>query len=298
MRLFPNGREFSCRELVKSSDMKKIIAAFDGLRFSESTLDYSVYLAKQYNAHIVGVFLQESTRVGYAVYATLVQDTAPGKTIFDEIALADKVATEEAISRFEVGCRKAGINYSIHRDKSSAFDELMHETIFADLLLIDAWETFSYIESGLPGWFIKNVLHHVYCPVLVVPKKFNPVQKLVLLYDGSPSSVHAIRMFNYIFPEMNLLETKLVSATEDASSLHLPDNKLIKEWMKRHFPVVTYQVLKGYAKDIVAMLRAEESGILVVAGAYHRSNLSMWFHKSIADLLIKEVKVPLFIAHT
>ena len=278
--------------------MKKIIAAFDGLRFSESTLDYSVYFAKQYNAHIVGVFLQESTRVGYAVYATIVQDAAPGRTIFDEIELADRKATEEAIARFEEGCRNAKVNYSIHRDKKSAFDELMHETIFADLLIIDAWETFSYIESGLPGWFIKNILHHVHCPVLVVPKKFYPIQKLVLLYDGSPSSVHAIRMFNYVIPEMNRLESKLVSASEDDSSMHLPDNKLLKEWMKRHFPEVAYQVLKGYARDIIAMLKAEEPGVLVVAGAYHRSNLSMWFHKSLADLLIKEVKVPLFIAHT
>jgi nucleotide-binding universal stress UspA family protein len=278
--------------------MKKIIAAFDGLRFSESTLEYSVYLAKKYNAHIVGVFLQESTRVGYAVYATLVQDAAPGRTIFDEIELADRKATEEAIGRFEEGCRLGKVNYSVHRDKKSAFEELMHESIYADLLIIDAWETFSYIESGLPGWFIKNVLHHVHCPVMVVPKKFYPIQRLVLLYDGSPSSVHAIRMFNYVIPEMNRLETKLVSATEDASSMHMPDNKLLKEWMKRHFPEVTYQVLKGYAKEIVAMLKAEEPGVLVVAGAYHRSNVSMWFHKSLADLLIKDVKVPLFISHT
>jgi nucleotide-binding universal stress UspA family protein len=278
--------------------MKKIIAAFDGLRFSESTLEYSVYLAKQYNAHIVGVFLQESTRVGYAVYATLVQDAGPGRTIFDEIEMADRKATEEAIARFEEGCKLGKVNYSVHRDKRSAFEELMHESIFADLLVIDAWETFSYIESGLPGWFIKNILHHVHCPVLVVPKKFHPLHRLVLLYDGSPSSVHAIRMFNYIIPEMNRLETKLVSAVEDASSMHLPDNKLLKEWMKRHFPEVTYQVLKGYAKEIIAMLKAEEPGVLVVAGAYHRSNVSMWFHKSLADLLIKDVKVPVFISHT
>ena len=277
--------------------MNKIIAAFDSLRFSESTLAYSIYLAKRYNAHIVGVFLQESTRVGYAVYATLVENAVPGKTIFDEIAQADKMATEKAVTQFEESCKEAKVTYSIHRDKKSAFEELIHETIFADLLVIDAWETFSYIETGLPGWFIKNVLHHVHCPVLVVPKKFILIDKLVLLYDGSPSSVHAIRMFNYIWPEMNQLETKLVSAKEDAYSMHLPDNKLLKEWMKRHFPKVTYQVIEGYGKEIIALLKAEDPGILVVAGAYHRSNLSMWFHKSLADLLIKDVKSPVFIAH-
>jgi hypothetical protein len=277
--------------------MKKIIAAFDSLKFSESTLQYSIYLAKQYDAHIVGVFLQESTRIGYAVYATMVKESSAGRTIFDEIELADKAATERSIAEFEADCRKAKINFSIHRDKKNALDELLHETIFADLLVIDAWETFSYFENNLPGWFIKNVLHHVHCPVLVVPKKFNPVNNLVLLYDGTPSSVHAIKMFNYILPEMGKLEAKLLSARHDTSSMHLPDNKLIKEWIKRHYKKLTYQVLKGNSKEIAAMLKTQDPGVLVIAGAYHRSSLSMWFHKSLADLLIKEVKVPLFIAH-
>lgn len=277
--------------------MKKIIAAFDSIRFSESTLKYAVYLAKQYDAHIVGVFLKESTRVGYAVYATMVRQSATNKSIFDEIDRADRIATEKAIADFENGCRKEKINFSIHEDKGNALDELLHETIFADLLVIDAWETFSYLENSLPGWFMKNVLHHVHCPVLVVPKKFNPIKKLIFLYDGSTSSVHAIKMFNYILPEMNKLESKLLSAKGGTSSMHLADNKLIREWMKRHYPEIEYQVLKGYEHEIATVLKAEEPGVLVVAGAYHRSSFSMWFHQSMADILMKDVRVPLFIAH-
>ncbi len=278
--------------------MKKIIAAFDSIRFSESTLKYAVYLAKQYDAHIVGVFLKESTRVGYAVYATLVKQSVSNKSVFDEIERADRIATEKAIADFEDGCRKGKINFSVHEDKGNALDELLHETIFADLLIIDAWETFSYMENSLPGWFMKNVLHHVHCPVLVVPKKFNPVKKLVFLYDGSPSSVQAIKMFNYILSEMGKLETRLISAKQGVSSMHLSDNKLIREWMKRHYPEIIFQVLKGGEKEITTVLKAEEPGVLVVAGAYHRSSFSMWFHQSLADLLIKEVRVPIFIAHT
>ena len=36
--------------------MKKIIAAFDGLKFSKSTRDYAIQIAKENNAHLVGVF--------------------------------------------------------------------------------------------------------------------------------------------------------------------------------------------------------------------------------------------------
>ena len=48
--------------------MKKIIAAFDGLKFSRSTRDYAITLAKMHKAHLVGVFLEDFTYTGYKIY--------------------------------------------------------------------------------------------------------------------------------------------------------------------------------------------------------------------------------------
>lgn len=41
--------------------MKKIIAAFDGLKYSESTRDYAIYLTKQTNTHLIGIFMDDPT---------------------------------------------------------------------------------------------------------------------------------------------------------------------------------------------------------------------------------------------
>ncbi|HTS43616.1 MAG TPA: universal stress protein [Puia sp.] len=276
--------------------MKKIIAAFDGLRFSKSTMQYAAHLAQLSDAHLVGVFLSEATRLSYAVYATIAKQSFTGKNIFDEIDRSDAVAIKESMDTFESECRGLKISYTLHRDKKNAIHELIHETVFADLLVIDAWETFSYLENRLPGWFIRNILHDAQCPVLVVPKKFQPVKKLIFLYNGTPSAVHAIKMFNYIFPEMNTLEAELLCAKED--NLHLPDNKLLKEWTKSHYNNLEYKVMKGKEREIVTILTNEDPGSLVIAGAYDRSYLSMWFHESLADLLLRETRVPIFIAHT
>ena len=277
--------------------MKKIVAAFDSLKFSDSTLQYAIELAKHHHAHIVGVFLKEFTKVGYAVYATLVEESASGKSIFDEIERADQREMTKAITVFEARCREEKIEYSVHKDKGTALNELRHESLFADLLVVDAWETFSYLENNLPGWFIKNVLHEMNCPVLVVPKHFNSIKNLILLYDGSPSSIFAIKMFNYILPEMSEMQTTVLTAKTGSSSMHLPDSKLLKEWMKRHFKKVTYQVIKGTEREIPAIVKKDGPGLLIVAGAYHRSSFSMFFHKSLADILIQELRVPIFITH-
>ncbi len=277
--------------------MKKIIAAFDSLRFSDSTMEYAIYFAKQYDAHIVGVFLSETTRLGYAVYEMMVKQSISGAAGMKEIDKTDAATMKESINRFELACRAAKINHSIHRDKENAAQELLHETIFADILVIDASETFSYFEAGLPGGFIENILHNTKCPVMVVPKKFKPINKLALLYDGEPSSVFAIKMLGYIVPEIAMLETKLFYAQHGSLTLRLPDNKLMREWIKRHFPKVEYRLIKGNEKELVATIAAEDPGILIVIGAYNRSNLSMWFRNSLADLLMNEIKTPLFIAH-
>ena len=48
--------------------MKKIIAALDGLKYSKSTRDYAVHLAKQTNTHLARFFMDDITYTGYKIY--------------------------------------------------------------------------------------------------------------------------------------------------------------------------------------------------------------------------------------
>jgi len=278
--------------------MKKIIAAFDGLRFSENTLHEAVRLAKQHHAHLVGVFLQEFTSRGFIVYESLVSQSASGKSLFEELENQDELMYEASIDTFEAACKHAGVNYSLHRDRHSALKDLLHESVFADLMLIDPTETFSYIEENTPGWFMKSLLHEAHCPVWLVPQRFSPVSHLVFLYDGSPSSVFAMKMFTYLFPEMTSKECMVLSVRSGTLNLHLPDHKLIHEWMKRHYPHAEYKVVKGETADLIAACKTMLPGMLIVAGAYERNKLSTWLHPSLADELLQELKVPLFLAHS
>ncbi|MVT08729.1 hypothetical protein [Chitinophaga tropicalis] len=75
--------------------MKKIIAAFDSLRFSESTLAYSIMLARQLNVHLVAVFMNDITYSSYNRYKVLAES---GDDAYREI---EKLDEEDA------KCRKA-----------------------------------------------------------------------------------------------------------------------------------------------------------------------------------------------
>ena len=277
--------------------MKKIIVAFDGLKYSESTRDYATYLAKQTNTHLVGIFMDDPTYTSYKIYELIVKEGA-SEEMLKKYEAKDKSTRDAAVINFEKACQKEGLEYTIHRDRKIAILELKHESIYTDLLIIDSKETLTHYTEKLPTRFIRDLLSDVQCPVLIVPQKYKPIQKIILLYDGEPSSVYALKMFSYLLPQLKHLDTEVISVNPVNTTLHMPDNKLMKEFMKRHFPKAKYSIMKGWAEDeIVKHLKQTSGNAIVVLGAYRRGTVSRWFRESMADTLMKEVKVPLFIAH-
>ncbi len=278
--------------------MKKFVVAFDGLRFSESASDCAFALAKQSNAHLVGVFLNDFMRHSYKAYE-LIADDGNYETKRSTLEEKDIESRNRALDKFETACQEAGLHYSIHRDRGVAIQELLHESIYADLLILDNSETLTLYKEKTPSEFIRDLLTQVQCPVMLVPNKVRPIKKLVLLFDGEPSSVFAIKMFSYSLDSLKQESTEVVSVKNTNQTLHLPDNKLMKEFMKRHFPNASYTVLKGDPEEeILNYLKLQKNNPLVVLGAYQRGMASRWFRPSMADLLMKELKLPLFIAHT
>ncbi len=278
--------------------MQKIIAAFDGLKFSAGTRDYAIDIARQTNTHLVGVFMDDPGYSSYKIYEFISKEGVSAGSL-NKFEAKDRSTRDAAAKNFEKACQKEGLEYNIHHDRKTAIQALKHESIYCDLLVIDTGETLTHYKEKLPTRFIRDLLSDTQCPVLVVPQKYKPVQKIILLYDGGPSSVYAIKMFSYLLPQLKQLETEVISVNPVNTTLHMPDNKLMKEFMKRHYPKAKYVVTKGWAEDeIVRHLKLQQHiNALVVLGAYRRGTISRWFRESMADILMKEVKLPLFIAH-
>ena len=277
--------------------MKKIIAAFDGLRYSASTAAYAVNLSAANNFYLVAVFIEDFTYHSYNL-AKVLHEAQEGPAIIEKLNEDDERIRLESIAKFEEVCKAQNIQYIIHRDRNFAIQDLLHESIYSDLLIIDRRETFSHLKFEAPTPFIRDLLSEVQCPVLVVSDTFMPIEKLVILYDGEPSSVYAIKAFSYLLPSLCGLETEIVSVQEERQALLLPDKTLMKEFMNRHFPGARYTLLKGEAEnEIQSNLHAQKKSSIAVLGAYRRGMISRWFRPSMADSLMADIKMPLFIAH-
>jgi nucleotide-binding universal stress UspA family protein len=278
--------------------MKKIIVAFDALKLSDGTKEYAIHLTKITKAHLINIFLHDVTYHSYKLSEVLDDQGMLMEKRKVRLDQADEDRRKVAETYFEEYCQQEGINFSVHHNKLIAIQELLKESVYSDLLIIDANETFSPLHVEPPTRFIRDLLPDVHCPALVVPKKYKPIEKIVMLYDGKPSSVHAIKMFSYVLSELKFLPVEVVTINDEKQSLHLPENKLLKEYMKRHFPNATFFVFRGEAQSkIVSHFHQQKENILVVLGSYGRGMVSQLLKTSMADTLMKEFKLPFFIAH-
>lgn len=274
--------------------MKKIITVFDGSKYATGPMNFIAELNNINPVAVTGIFLSP---VDYSALWSnpLTPGTPlPAHLLPSETVVSDKVLEENMI-RFEQDCLRQGMSFRVHDDtQGSVFEELRKETRYADLLVLSS-EIF-YSEFGeQPNSYMKEVLHISECPVMLMPEKFPFPKNIVLSYDGSESSVFAIRQFAYILPELSNLETILVAAESEGKDI--PELSNIEELAARHFPNLTLQMLEKDTSKYFKSWLADKNAPLLVAGSYGRSSFSQFFRKSYVNEIIREHHAPVFLAH-
>lgn len=274
--------------------MRKLLIAFDGSHFSEGAIEFARQLNRREPVLLTGAFLpltDVSHLWSYAGGSHTGDDFIP--LIEDEEAEAVKAN----ITRFESYCRSVGIEYRVHKDYFDfALPELKKESRFADLLIISSQTFYEQAGKGEPNDYLKQALHSVECPVVVVSEKFDFPLKNILTYDGTESSVFAIKQFAYTLPELAGNDTVLVHL-KDSGEEQLPEETNISELVARHF---NHPELFSYEADpkkhFVSWLKGKKDAI-VVSGSFGRSGMARLFHKSFIAEVLAEHRLPVFIAH-
>lgn len=272
--------------------MKKIIIPFDGCHFSKGAFSFVNSLHEMKPILLTGVFLP---KVDYAQLlffptAILAPLYLPMMENFDEEEI------ETNVDKFEQLCQKNFIEYRVHKDlNETSISQLVKETLFADLMIIGS-EVF--YKNGIvqgPDEYLKDALHNTECPVIIVPEEFDFPAHIILAYDGSASSVFAIKQFAYLFPELCNREAILVYVGDEKHDI--PDQALIKELAARHFENLTITKVASDRKNRFKTWFEEHKNSLLVSGSFGRSGVSELFSRSFIIDIIKEYKTPVFIAH-
>jgi hypothetical protein len=266
--------------------MRKIIAAFDGSNVSVSTIDFTIYLAKTMSAMVSGVFLADMLPEGSRLIKV-------GESIDKN---QPDVPRSDKVTSLEHHCRTAHVPYVAQHDYYIAIDELVYESIYADLVVINIADLHHYSHL-YPKTFISQLFAEVQCPLFIAPTHYSPLQKVILLYDGSPSATHAIKMFQLLHEGMGSVETEVLTVREPIGDTHYSNTRLMKEFIKRQYPSANYIGLNGApAEAIGEYLKKQKDDVLVVMGSTQHNIVQGWFRPGLASSLIQDIKLPLYVA--
>jgi hypothetical protein len=278
--------------------MENILLVLNGSKTDTNTVDFACYIANLTHSKLTGLFIEnivgEERPVLKQLYALPYVETI---TVDDLPENKEKIKSCETNEKlFADACINRGVNYHIHTNRKASVKEIIHESRFADLVIVNATTSFGNKIEAVPSHFVKEILGESECPVVIAPYSFNEIDEILFPYDGSKSSVYSIKQFAHLFPELK--DKKITVLHVDKNDMPpVGDSEKIEQYLKSHYTKIEFKHLQGKADDQLFGYLLEKENIFVVMGSFGRRFLSTLFRKSTADLLVKTVNLPVFIAH-
>lgn len=278
--------------------MRKILLGIDAINPDKNALDFACYLARLTRSKLTGVFLENlvaeerpvlKQMQGFAYVDWQVDENSREHTTKMELV-------EKNIFFFREACLRRGVTGNVHRDRGIPADELIEESRFADLIIIDSETSFNKHYEGTPTEFVKDILKRAECPIIIAPENFDAIDEIIFTYDKSASSVSAIKQFTYLLPQLQNKKVTVVQVNTKGA-WNGTDKYKFREWLKEHYIDFHFEVEKGDSQIQLFNYLFNRKNIIVVMGAYGRNAISQLFKRSHADLLISTITQPIFIAH-
>lgn len=278
--------------------MEKILLAINAENPNPHALDFACYLANLTKSMLTGVFLENL--IVDEVF--VLQENYSGKEFNWEIDRNSESYREKRkmiqknIELFRSACEKRSVRYNLHGDCGDPAGDIVRESRFADVIVLDAETTFNKTFEGVPTHFVKSVLKDTECPVIIAPESFDSIDEIIFTYNGGKSSMFAIKQFCHLFPELDDKKITVLQIEEESNSID-DEKEKFREWISGHYSSIGFETVKGDAETELFAHLLKKQNVFIVMGAYGRSALSQFFKHSRADLLIKTVTQAIFIAH-
>ncbi|GEP93601.1 hypothetical protein SAMN05660909_05512 [Chitinophaga terrae (ex Kim and Jung 2007)] len=276
--------------------MEKILFISDAVSMSRECLNFSCYLGNLTHSKVTGVFLENldsELRSSEDLAEIAVCAPTPGASPDEQ----KRKYREENISLFRNICESNGVNCEIHKNKGIPANEVIKESKYADLLVIDSTTSFSWKSESNPTSFVKEILERAECPVVIAPTTFQGIDEIVFTYNGSMSSMFAIKQFTYLLPAFNENKVTVLSVVKPGERLK-GDEQMLQEWLNIHYESADLLIIEdtNIRTGLLGELLTRENAF-VVMGAYGRSLLSNRVIPNPAEPVIKLISQPIFISH-
>ena len=172
----------------------KILVLLNGTLTPQHVVDSAISIAKTTSSLLHAVFLNYAVDLAEYNYPfpndlSLTRNNLTGKTIAEENA----ELLESNMQLFKDECQAEKVNFYIEPDQETSLGRLKGLSAFSDVILADA-------NENLHQYHIADLLVDAHCPVYLASKDVGKIENIILTYDGSFSSMYAIKCTPIFLP--------------------------------------------------------------------------------------------------
>lgn len=265
----------------------KIVILFTEISSAKDLITASIEAAGKEGGVILGLFLKRKSQP-----KPFSQSFSRHQSVSEDMPFIAEI-TGWAIET----CAAAGISFVAVYEKEISLSQLINQATYSDMLIADARTDFNdYLLTSMNA-SLKDMLVDAHCPVLLIRPGRESLAKIIFTYDGSYSSMHAIKMYNYLFPVNKSIPVLLITVNSRRDD-QVENEKLLQDWLAHHYTNLEKEELKQNAKEqLLEAVNRFPGNTHVVISAYGKEAYARIFHPSHVHLLLKFSKASLFVSH-
>lgn len=279
--------------------MNKILVAINAADPKTNTLDFACFIARLTSSTLsvlaVETLQTENIPIVKRVHGMTYVETVIDEQIPENNELRDIYSGN--IKMLENFCQSGGVPVSVQHLKNPSSDNMIQQTRFADMLIVDPEMSLDNSAEDSPTRFIKELLSKSECPVILAPLSFEGIDEILFAYDGGKSALFSIRQFTNLFPELTDKKIIVLQVNEHAADDPVIEREKIQKLLQLHYSSIGFTVLHGNPSDELLGHLIGKKNIFVVMGAFGRNMVSSFFKQSTAQRILSTLNLPVFISH-
>jgi nucleotide-binding universal stress UspA family protein len=274
--------------------IKDILLQVDNRKSFDARMKYAASLAREFGAHITGLYLMSNWTVPAYVEGQIPVD------VLEQQAKRAGLAAIEAEQQFESHVKSQGLLAEWRVAEGNPLDQLVLNARYVDLVIV-----------GQPEKDVPEILELTYAdsvalesgrPVLVVPSigvgRFE-IDRVLIAWNGSRESVRAV---NDALPLLQRAKEVFVLAVNLPKELQDSDvpGADISLHLSRHGVNAQAESISGAdisVGDVLLSRCADKSADLIVMGAYGHSRFRELVLGGATHYLLDHMTVPVLFSH-
>ncbi|MBI5286496.1 MAG: universal stress protein [Deltaproteobacteria bacterium] len=268
---------------------KNILVPLDGSKHSRTALDYSIQLAKRFNANLIGLHVVDVV----ALEGPFLHDLSGslGFEPFLNFSSRMREILEEKgqgiLKEFSDVCQREGVKGEVFLDFGVVTTEVAERAKVADLVVMGRRGINVQFEYGLLGSTAEGVIRRSPKPVMIVPEEYQEIKNPLLAYDGGFHASRAMHSAAEFVMGLELLLTVLTVSKDGGE-------KIIKEaedYLKPYQLQARFILLKGDTPhEIVKYYYNEHNHDLLFMGVSSHSRIYEMVLGSTTEYVMRNVR--------